>query len=423
MKKRCYMPIIAALISVFAIQVSAGSPLEQEVFSESGFACTYDGARLVYNSSMYGYERKGYLMTDNIDAEHGESLKIGMPDTPKQGETSSPYVVINQKSNTNLRIVFSVYLSGKTDYRMAVYRAAEGTSGSREINLMRWQDKLDISGAGFDFEKERWYSAELNIDFVTGEYSVAIDNEIIAEHCKLGVNSADSIRFYGHTKAADAGFMAIDDVAMYVKSPAPEISSIGCDGAHDGAVTASCSTLEFYLNTPMYRITDEQVHLYINNVQTRFNRMGYDSENGVIVLDVNGLLTENAQCRIIIDENAEIFKDTPLGEVISKEFSTQMSGVALTEAVFEQSGEMVSIDAVYVNNTGEAQGVFAAAAVWEGDEFIGLESCDEILDEGESRRSYSIVGLKKGQRIELYVWDSLWGGEYLANRLYTYEVE
>ena len=99
---------------------------------------------------------------------------------------------------------------------------------------------------------------------------------------------------------------------------------------------------------------------------------------------------------------------------------TAPEGVAVTGAEFVPDGDGLLIKVTFVNlpETGDAP--FAAAAVWEGDEPVGTR----IFEVGtQSEQRFALPELKSGQRVELYIWDSFSGGEFLADRIYSYTAE
>lgn len=415
---------VICLMVLLVTSVFAASPLEQEVFSENDFAYSYDGSRMVFNSAMYGYSRKGYLTPEQLDAERGDSLKIGIASPAPSGETSSPYVVIEQKTDTNLTVNFSVYLSGTCDYRMAVYKAKSDTE-SKEVNILRWQDKLTTAGKSLDFNKEQWYRVCVKFDLEEHYYSVYIDDEAVAENFKFtDISVINSLRFYGHTKEANEGFMAIDDITMSVKSPPPSVSQHGYDGENEGsAVPASAKTIEFYLNTPMYSITESQTHLYMNGVTVPYNRFGYDSENGVIAIDTDGCLYPNTTYELVIDADAEVYQGAAVGETITYKFTTMKDNVSLIDTVFEQTDSNVRVNAYFENPYDAEAPVTVIAAVWDGDLFVKMNVFNESILPGEDSHEYDITAVSAGQRIEMYVWDSFWGDDFLADRIYTCTAE
>ncbi len=417
--------MLAFVISSVLTTAFAQSPLEQLVFSEKEFAYRYDGTRLVYNSAMYGYARKGYLVTDEIDQEHGNSLKIGMAETPTPGETSSPYVVISQTSDTNLTVAFSVYFSDKTDFRLALYKAASGQASSKEVNMIRWQDTLNVADMELEYDTGRWYRVVMRIDFENKSYTVQIDGETILEQYSFtDLDLVDSVRFYGHTNENKVGFAAVDDIELSVKAPTPMISGVGYNGQDIVSMpSAFADTLEIYLNTPLYNITEEQVHLYRDNKEAGFNRFGYDNTNGMIVLDVKGVLIPNARYTLVIDEDAELFDGVAIGESISGNFTTAPEAACLTFAEFLQADGSVEINAEFINPTGAEAELLVIAAVWEGDMFVKSKVFRERVIAPEEERIFVIDELDDNQRVELYVWDSFLGGEFLSDRVYRYEVK
>lgn len=405
-------------------ETEAASPLESTVLEDTAFTYYIDGTRYIFDSGMYGYARKGYLSPERVDADHDTVLKIGIEEVTPAGETSSPYVVCGAASNTNLTVRFSVFLSERADYRLALFRAAEGGGSSTEINLMRWRENLESGGRTLTYEPETWYDVQVQIDFAADAYTVLIDGETAVEQAPLeSLGRIDSVRFYGNTNEALPSFMALDDLRLTTMAEPPEILEIGYDGIRNqNLLPIEAEVIEVDLSQPMYSIQKEQIHLFHEGVEVQLQQAGYDSTASMAALKPERALLPNTEYEVVIDGSAELIEGAPLGVDITDRFRTIPVTACVTEMIFSEEDGALCITARLENPEDTPQRLYLLATGWKNEQFLRLHTVQEAVAEpGMSELVFTVPLPPDGERIELYVWKDFTTPGLYADKIYIYE--
>ena len=424
--KRILCGLLAVCLLWGSAWAAGGSPLETVLLEDTEFSYYIEGTRYEFDSGMLGYARKGYLLSEQLDPSRGKSLKIGIDAVPPAGQTSSPYVVCNTKSDTNLTAEFSVYLSGRSDYRLAVYRAAAGSAGSKESNLIRWREQMEIGPVRQDYETESWHTLRVEIDLEADVFRVWMDGAAVAESCSLaGFGHVDSIRFYGHTNEKQPSFMAVDDLRITTMAKPPEISEIGYDSQRGQTVIpAGAKVIEVYLTQSMYRVTAQQIHLLHEGAEVRLEKAGYDRDSAMAALCPAVPLLPNARYEVVIDGRAELLEGSPLGTDITGSFRTDAETVCVTSAEFgtEPGGVTVTARLLYTEKEDRSLDLFAS--VWRGERFVRLTAAQETVPAGGAKEAVLEAGmLEPDERLEFYAWKDLMTPGLYADRIYIYKPE
>lgn len=334
--KRILCGLLAVCLLWGSAWAAGGSPLETVLLEDTEFSYYIEGTRYEFDSGMLGYARKGYLLSEQLDPSRGKSLKIGIDAVPPGRTDQFPLCSLQyQVGHQSHSGVFRIFVR-PVGLQTGGIPAAAGSAGSKESNLIRWREQMEIGPVRQDYETESWHTLRVEIDLEADVFRVWMDGAAVAESCSLaGFGHVDSIRFYGHTNEKQPSFMAVDDLRITTMAKPPEISEIGYDSQRGQTVIpAGAKVIEVYLTQSMYRVTAQQIHLLHEGAEVRLEKAGYDRDSAMAALCPAVPLLPNARYEVVIDGRAELLEGSPLGTDITGSFRTDAETVCVTSAEF-----------------------------------------------------------------------------------------
>jgi len=433
------------------------TPIDDKDFLYYGSPLTNanaDSNPTTLDSGLLVSKYSGYTKSVPVgnDASRGNSLVLGIKESadnlPSLNIPIDKYQTVGKSGN--LRLDFDYYINSKPDTTTAKPTAgntADLTNSAFRLGFygvdakaVYWHTKMkDNYGKEYDYEEKTWYKASFYLSWVPAgdvfQYSFDVyigkydENGVCGEMEQLGSTKnvknsgkATQLRFYAPKFVNGEKWVAFDNVSLTETKDVPDVIGFGTRDEMVGFTGIDCSQeiIGVYLNESINSVSKEQVSLKQNGVEVPLEKVGYNSDNNVILIVPEEKLSENTSYVFEMSSSIEVWQGVQMGRQRKAEFTTTTSGVSVTDINVEFSGDDAIVTASASNIAEDAKKAYFIVSVWEGNKFIKQKvEIIQLQPQNTDTVTVTAEDIASGQTVSVYVWDNVFGAEMLTNKIIT----
>ena len=377
-----------------------------------------EGDSNILDSGISMYPRRGYVKTDVIDAEHGDSLLVGV-DEPSENYTSAdiPYIDIPLKESTGrINIEYDLYVdtvesSGK---KTMVLRL----NNDKETNIVRFtgSEMKVLNKLVTTYEEHKWYHFLIKADTVKNTVSVFVDGTpLLCDEVLHSTNSDGNLglkllRLYGPGEE-NLGYTAIDNIRVTGFYDLPTITS--CDYNGDNEITVK-------LSSKVYESSINEKTVSVKNAKGRYvdiKSVYYDDAMSSIIISTAKKLVPSSRYTVVISENAMIADGVAFGENVTGEFLTDADVILVSGSNIKTSDGLCKAE-VSIKNTSDSEvTVYVVMALFKGSKGEKMRIAPVLLNNGESKTAFLQAELNGADCAQIYIYSDVMASKLLSSEI------
>ncbi|MBP3361283.1 MAG: Ig-like domain-containing protein [Clostridia bacterium] len=384
-----------------------------------------------FKSGMNYSEQRGFCKPGSVDAEHGTSLLMGVNEHNGEftdGQYSYCQYPLQGYSNFVLSYDVNVIERPKDGAKNCVNMGVRFTGGTTVV-FMNLQSNFNVNGKKFQYDTEKWYHIDFELNSTENKMRIYINNELFAEETfdtgeyisKYG--TPQQFRFYSPVLNDTPCSIALDNFELNGFEYAPYITDIE-DDVQKSPVKVSYDTknIILYLSGSIYEgdIDYNHINLIDENGRNVSITPVYNSTENTITLKLNDNLSKNTKYTAVINSDTRISESEIIGINVLYEFVTNSGALSVEDVEFTVDSGIVHADVSLVNNDYDTGHCYILAGIYENNDFCSMKAL-ECSIAGNSRAIKEIeFDNMMNKRIELYVVDSLSKPHLISNQIYSY---
>lgn len=369
--------------------------------------------------------QRGYYMTDIIDAEHKNSLKLGIDETYDAGNSAAAMAQYYLGAiSADSSVKFSIYFSNRIDTKAELMRYEGGTFLFSPIGFTE-AGKVTAGGAvsEYTYEVGVWYDVEIKVNVEDGFCDVCFDGKTIGRNIRLPeeFTSLTHIRMYGPQNENIPSFVGIDDILVATLHYTPEILDIGSGFF----VAYDADTIQVVLSETVYpsSVNAERIIVY-DEFGGRIGILSaLCSEDGTnITIRLSEKLNPNSIYEVVLDKSIELIAGSAININVSGKFKTTVKDFGIEAVTFSEMDTQMQISVNTVNTLSDMKTIYLIAAVWDGDTFCSMECFAlELSPLSDETKVINVHRLEGSERMEVYIWNKFTKPVSVVDRIYMTE--
>lgn len=362
-------------------------------------------------SNLWGAEQRGYLASEKIKENYGNSLIIGMKTVNEAYQPdNSAYVGFYLQDLTGAALTeFDIYidekpgqrLDGKGNDKFAITLKKNGSTETTvtEINA----DGMKIGNSLIDYSTKTWYHFSYDVDIPARKTTVTVTGDDIDRTFVIDINTAQDtahyLRIYGPVFDNVETFVAVDnfELKQHINLPVIEFEK----EIKDGDATVTFNTSESLLKRDLS--TDNIVLTPVNGGTCEIESI---SANGnEITLHLKNSVKGSQKYTLTILPQVRYESGQEIGISIVGSFT--VTGGSVSIETLSYSDGIINIG--LVNNSGIEKNVYAIMQSWYGNEIkrVKIVPITIISATGTQNLNISAPAVQNGEVLTLYVWSEL----------------
>ena len=350
------------------LQLTLTASAQNVIFEDSEFLQTLPGK---YDSGILAYSQRGYVKTDTMDAKHGTSLIVGIEKVNEDYSIGSlPYINIPLGGlDDKFSICADMFVSGKEnsgDKKFSIYQAS-----GNEVVLISFGDMLNVLGKTIDYETQKWYSFQIDVDMRSSAVQVYCNGELTAaENISKNLKTANYLRLYGPRNDTVPSYTAIDNIKVTKAEEIPSVVSVNGGNAIENNKTQ----FDFTFSEPIGDLKKEDVSIFDKfGVEYACAALELSDDKMTATVTLSAVLPTGRDYDLIIGEGMKLASGAAAGSRICASFATKSAVVAISSVGVSDSGGKKQVR-VTVENGGEDAVVVAVVSLWKDSVYLGMSA-------------------------------------------------
>ncbi|MBR2885609.1 MAG: Ig-like domain-containing protein [Clostridia bacterium] len=427
------------------------APVKNTPIEENFENATISGSDITLDSGISVSKGSGYALVREIDAEHTNSLKIGIGESG----TQMPHIDIplttlqSEGQNGNASLEFECLIGTKPAYEgdsipSAWYSEGAfrlGSDDSADKKFLYWHSDMRnnySNSTEFEYETNKWYKVVLDLTWVPSgsqfNYTCKAQIKDLDWSYTYTINNAlfTSISFFAPKTVNEEVWAALDNIKLSTQKPIPDICGFEAFDDLDAFNAADTSAPAFvnvdkknlvavYLTETIAGVDETLVSLKENGIDVEIEKVGYDGSKNAVLLLLTEALKDNTAYTFTLSGNTEVWSEVPMGVERTKAFTTSADTVSIdvdSDDITIADG-VATVNVTATNVSDDEVKVYVIANVWDGNKFIGQTvTVQNVFATAPSQMiSASVSGVENGYTVYVYAWNNVFGAEMLTNKI------
>lgn len=426
------------------------APIKNTPIEENFENAALSGSDTTLDSGISVSKGSGYALVREIDAEHTNSLKIGIGESGTQmPHIDIPLTTLQAEGqNGNASLEFEYLIGAKPTYEgdsipSAWYSEGAfrlGSDDSSDKKFLYWHSDMRnnySNSTEFEYETNKWYKVVLDLTWVPSgsqfNYTCKAQIKDLDWSYTYTINNAlfTSISFFAPKTVNEEVWAALDNIKLSTQKPIPDIAGFEAFDDLDTFNTAETLSPVFanvdrknlvavYLTETVTGADESLVSLKENGIDVEIEKVGYDGEKNAVLLLLTEPLKDNTAYTFTLSEDTQVWSEVPMGVSRSKAFTTSAETVSIDVESDDITiaGDVATVNVTATNVSDEGVKVYLIANVWDGNKFIGQTvKVQDVPATTSPVISASVSGVEAGYTVYVYAWNNVFGAEMLTNKI------